>query len=159
MGTHPALRAVGAIVALTLVWGAAALFVAGVGEMANPAEETVDVAGPVTQPPAPVDRAGPAPTSLPEATDGRTLFVRNCAACHGADATGGIGKNLVASTFLAGLTDQEAVAFIRTGRGVDDPENTTGYTMPPSGGNPSLTEEQLAAIVQYLRGLQQERRP
>jgi disulfide bond formation protein DsbB len=155
MGAHPALRVLGAIVILTLLWGAAALFMAGMRNMANPSDETVDVAGPSVQQPS----AGGEPTREPASpdaeADGRTLFVRNCAACHGNDATGGIGKNLVTSEFLAGLTDQEAVAFIRKGRAVDDPANTTGVAMPPSGGNTNLTDEQLGAIVNHLRSLQQ----
>src|SRR5690606_31984637 len=39
-----------------------------------------------------------------------------------------------------------------------DPANTTGMLMPPRGGNPDLTDTQVADIVTYLRGLQDPRR-
>lgn len=160
MGTHPAMRAFGGLIILTLLWLAAAFFVGGVRHMAGPPDETVDIAGPAVQAAAPEPTAAPADsgsTTAPagDVTDGQTLFVRNCSACHGANATGGIGKDLVNSRFLAGLSDDEAVAFIAKGRPVDDPANTTGVAMPPKGGNPDLTEEQLGAIVEYLRFLAQ----
>ena len=86
---------------------------------------------------------------------GQQLYRQTCAVCHGADARGGIGKNLVTSAFLHGLTDQQAVDFITVGRGIDDPANTTRIVMPPRGGNNALDDEQLQAIVIYLRSIAQ----
>jgi hypothetical protein len=45
------------------------------------------------------------------------------------------------------------VEFLVVGRDTADPLNTTGILKPPRGGNPSLTEEDLALIVEYLRSL------
>lgn len=86
---------------------------------------------------------------------GEEIFQSLCAACHGADATGiqGLGKNLTTSEFAAGLSDEELVAFIIDGRPASDPDNTTGVDMPPRGGNPSLTDEDLADVVVYIRTL------
>ena len=41
--------------------------------------------------------------------------------------------------------------MIRAGRWPGDPANTSGGVMPPSGGRPDLTDDQLMAIVAYLR--------
>ena len=78
-----------------------------------------------------------------------------CAACHGQDARGitGLGKDLVDSEFVHSLSDEELVDFIKTGRPIWDANNTTGLDMPPKGGNPALTDEDIFAIVAYLRSL------
>lgn len=89
----------------------------------------------------------------PEA--GETLFVQNCSACHGQDAKGlpNLGKDLTGSDFVHNNSDQELLAFVKQGRPVSDPENTSGVDMPPKGGNPALTDEQILDIIAYLRTL------
>lgn len=86
---------------------------------------------------------------------GETLFLASCSACHGADARGipNLGKDLVASEFIDGLSDDELVTFISTGRPIWDPLNTTGVDMPARGGNPALSNEDISAIVAYIRSL------
>lgn len=97
----------------------------------------------------------PAPTPTPagDATHGKDLFTGTCTSCHGPDGTGitGLGKDLTTSSFTAGLTDQQYVDFLKVGRSTSDPANTTGVDMPPKGGNPALTDEDLQDIVAYLR--------
>jgi disulfide bond formation protein DsbB len=112
-------------------------------------EETVD----------PITTA--APTGAPggggaEVEAGAARYAASCVACHGAEAEGiaGLGKALVPSEFITSMTDEELVAFIAVGRAADDPENTVGVAMPARGGNPSLTDEDLAAIVTWLRSQQ-----
>jgi disulfide bond formation protein DsbB len=85
--------------------------------------------------------------------EGEGIFSAGCSACHGLNARGipGLGKDLIESEFVHGLTDEELLHFIVTGRDTSDPLNTTGIPMPPSGGNPSLTDEQLLAVIAYLR--------
>jgi len=46
------------------------------------------------------------------------------------------------------------ILFIAVGRSTTDPDNVTGIAMPPKGGNSSLTDQDLADIVDYLRTLQ-----
>jgi hypothetical protein len=41
------------------------------------------------------------------------------------------------------LTDAELLAVIREGRDLSHPDNTTGLVMPPSGGRPDLSDEDL----------------
>lgn len=87
-------------------------------------------------------------------SQGEQLFML-CAACHGSDARGlpNLGKDLVASEFVTGLTDQELLDFIKTGRPIWDPLNTTGIDMPAKGGNPAMTDEDIQAVIAYLRSL------
>jgi disulfide bond formation protein DsbB len=91
-----------------------------------------------------------------DAVHGEELYQGTCAACHGADATGidGLGKDLHNNEFTNSLTDPELIAFLEVGRPASDPDNTTGVDMPPKGGNPALTDQDLQDIVAYLRTLQ-----
>lgn len=92
-----------------------------------------------------------------DAAKGKTVFEGTCSACHGPDAKGiaGLGKDLTTSQFAKGLSDADLVAFIKTGRTTSDPANTTGVDMPPKGGNPALTDQDLSDVVAYLRTLEQ----
>ena len=94
------------------------------------------------------------------AVRGRDVFVQACVTCHGPDGFGrpGLGKSLVHSDFIADRGDAVLVKFIAQGREANDPANTTKVAMPPRGGNPDLTDSDLAAVVTYMRGLQDPRR-
>ena len=59
------------------------------------------------------------------------------------------------SDFLREKSDEEMVEFIKVGRPSGDPLNTTGVDMPPKGGNPALTDEQILDIIAYVRTLQE----
>jgi disulfide bond formation protein DsbB len=99
---------------------------------------------------------GAAPTPFGDATAGQAAYTATCVACHGPDAKGvtGLGKDLTTSQFLNERTDEEMLAFLLAGRPASDPLNTTGVDMPPKGGNPAMTEDDLKNIVAYLRTLQ-----
>ncbi|HTP08632.1 MAG TPA: SCO family protein [Anaerolineae bacterium] len=98
-------------------------------------------------------------TQLPSANQrvdgatGQAKFEAACANCHGEDAAGipGLGKDLTTSSFVKNTTDSELAAFVSQGRAVTDPLNTTKVAMPPRGGSLTLTDDDLAAIVAYLR--------
>lgn len=87
--------------------------------------------------------------------NGQELFVSNCGTCHGPAGAGiqGLGKPLTTSEFVGGMSDQDLLTFIKTGRPADDPLNSSGVAMPPKGGNPALTNEQLLAIIAYIRSI------
>jgi mono/diheme cytochrome c family protein len=87
---------------------------------------------------------------------GEILFQESCADCHGSDAKGipDLGNDLTISSFVEALSDEELLIFIAAGRDSDDPQNETGIVMPPKGGNPALTDSDLAHIVAYLRALE-----
>ena len=98
------------------------------------------------------------PTYSPELiAEGQTYYQQTCSACHGPEGLGieNLGKNLVTSEFVRDQTDAELITYVKTGRAVDDPLNTTGIAMPPKGGNPALTDEQIDAIIAYMRSIQQ----
>jgi mono/diheme cytochrome c family protein len=84
---------------------------------------------------------------------GQQVFSTTCSACHGMDARGvpGLGKNLLESAFVHGLSDDALLQFIIVGRDAFHPDNTTGNAMPARGGNPMVTDAQLMAVVAYLR--------
>jgi mono/diheme cytochrome c family protein len=90
-------------------------------------------------------------------TAGEPLFQGTCAACHGPDAKGlpTLGKDLTTSEFAKEKTDQELLAFIKVGRPVSDPLNTTNVDMPPKGGNPALSDQDLLNIIAYVRTLEE----
>lgn len=90
-----------------------------------------------------------------DAARGAPLYVSSCSACHGPDAKGvpNLGKPLAGSAFVKGQTDAQLVDFTKRGRPASDPANTTKIDMPPKGGNPALTDAQLADIVAHLRTL------
>lgn len=91
-----------------------------------------------------------------DAAQGQELFATSCAACHGPAGEGvqGLGKDMTTSDFIAGLSDEELLNFVKKGRSVSDELNTTGLDMPPKGGNPALTDEQLLHIIAYVRSIQ-----
>jgi disulfide bond formation protein DsbB len=66
----------------------------------------------------------------------------------------GLGEDLTGSTFAKGLSDADLIAFVKKGRPASDPANTTKVDMPPKGGNPTLTDQDLTDIVAYVRTLQ-----
>jgi len=89
---------------------------------------------------------------------GHDLFIASCSACHGQHAEGmeGLGKALTGSPFVASKSDDELIAFVKAGRPIWDPANTTGVDMPAKGGNPALTDDQLTDIVKYIRSLHKQ---
>jgi cytochrome c5 len=87
---------------------------------------------------------------------GTKLYASACVACHGPAGAGiaGNGKQLAKNEFIASLDDDALLAFITKGRAPSDPQNTTGIQMPPKGGNPALSEDDILDIIAYLRTLQ-----
>ena len=91
-----------------------------------------------------------------DADKGKQVFQTTCATCHGMDAEGvkGLGKPLHKNDFVKQSKDDELAAMINEGRAADHPRNTTGVVMPPKGGNPSLTDQDIKDVIAYLRTLQ-----
>ncbi len=143
------------VVAVILVFGGMRLL----HDAATPAAE---LAG-MTQFPAPTAIATLSGASivqsseaLPSQTDqGKQLYLEACAACHGPDASGvaNLGNSLVESDVILGMSAAEALAFIRQGVDLTDPRNTSNLVMPPSGGRPDLSDENMLAIIAYLRSI------
>jgi disulfide bond formation protein DsbB len=141
------------VVGLLLVLVAAAIV--WVGQLRPSAAETPAAEEPAVAAPAQTEPA-PAQVSLGDASKGQTLFT-SCTACHGPDAKGlpNLGKDLTTSQFVGEKSDDELVSFLKVGRSASDPLNTTGVDMPPKGGNPALSDDDLLNIVAYLRTIHQ----
>ena len=86
---------------------------------------------------------------------GQQLAGQSCSSCHGQDFEGvkSLGPALTDNDFIQDHTDDEIIDFIKEGRSKDDPDSETGIAMPPYGGNPRLTDDDLADIVLFLRTL------
>ena len=74
-------------------------------------------------------------------TAGAVLFSANCAACHGAQGEGGIGKKLQGNAFIASQSNAQLVEFILAGR--------TGTAM--AGFQGRLSEAEITNIIALLR--------
>ena len=99
----------------------------------------------------------PSSSAEGDAVAGEPLFQGTCSACHGPDAKGlpALGKDLTTSEFTQNSSDQELLDFVKVGRPVGDPENTQGIDMPPKGGNPALSDEDILDIIAYVRTLEE----
>jgi disulfide bond formation protein DsbB len=86
---------------------------------------------------------------------GLDLYTATCEACHAAGGEGvsGLGKPLKGSDFISGQSEDDLLAFMLVGRDASDPANTTGVAMPPKGGNPALSDDDLVDIIAYLKSL------
>ena len=69
--------------------------------------------------------------------DGASVYADNCASCHGADGSGGVGTPLNAGV-VAGLSDDELTSVITDG-------------ISPSMPSFALPTDELDALVAYLR--------
>ncbi|MCX6017340.1 MAG: disulfide bond formation protein B [Chloroflexi bacterium] len=81
-------------------------------------------------------------------SDGAVLFERSCRGCHQS-----LGSTItyIRPQFISAHSDAELVALVKNGRDVRSPENFSGSTMPAYGGQISLTDAQLAAVVAHLK--------
>jgi disulfide bond formation protein DsbB len=86
---------------------------------------------------------------------GKAEFRKTCATCHGPEAEGmpRLGKNLHDNEFVRSQSDEALLQFLKEGRPATHPDNDRGVDMPPKGGNPAITDEQLALIVAYMRSI------
>ncbi len=93
--------------------------------------------------------------SAADLAEGQKLYRATCAMCHGYQGEGveRLGKPLVGSEFVRSRTDEELIAFLIEGRAADHPDNTQGVPMPPRGGNPNLSDEDLGLILVYMRSI------
>ena len=98
------------------------------------------------------------PTYAPDdVAQGQEFFAGTCSACHGPDAKGlpNLGKDLTTSEYVQDNDDQTLLTLLKEGRPSGHELNTTGVDMPPKGGNPALSDEDLSAIVAFLRSINQ----
>ena len=92
-----------------------------------------------------------------DAAEGEKTYQQACLACHGADAKGmpSLGKDLTTSDFVKDQSDAELLEFVKIGRPAGDPLNTQGIDMPPKGGNPALSDDDIMNIIAFVRTLEE----
>jgi len=98
--------------------------------------------------------AAPALTKLAlrgDATNGLSVFLRNCAGCHGMDGRGGMAPEIGNPVFQQAATDEFILHTIRSGR--------TGTAMPAfqRSDAPVFSDQDLEDVLAYLRTLGQRR--
>lgn len=84
-----------------------------------------------------------------ELARGKAVYEQTCIACHGAKGKSSI-PGVVNLTQKGGplmKSDKEIFSSIRDG--LQRPGAT--MTMPPKGGNPNLTDQDIGAVLQFLR--------
>lgn len=98
--------------------------------------------------------ASPSRTGLPgDPNKGQTLYLQNCATCHGASLEGGIGATLNPIQKLPKVSNPLDPAFlieiITNGRQpqTGDPKQTK---MPAKGGNPNLSDQDVKDLAAYI---------
>jgi mono/diheme cytochrome c family protein len=100
--------------------------------------------------------SSPSPSAVPlpgDPTKGAALYGANCASCHGASLTGGIGPALNPIEKLPGVANPLDPTFligiITNGRvhQAGDPRQTD---MPAKGGNSNLTDQDIKDLASYI---------
>lgn len=90
------------------------------------------------------------------AADGESVFKQQCASCHGVKGQGMqyVAPPLKGSEFVKTAAVEDIIATIRQGR-TGDAKQHPDYpaAMPPF---PQLSEEDVAAVAEYVKGALQE---
>lgn len=90
----------------------------------------------------------PAVAARPQAS-GQEIYARGCLACHGSDGTGSLPGVPDLTDPSGALSQDSAVLLEHVKAGVQRPQSP--MAMPPRGGDPSLTDADLEATLDYMR--------
>lgn len=84
-----------------------------------------------------------------DAAAGKSVYSQTCIACHGANGKGAIPgvRDLTDADGPLAKSDEELIRNISDG--FQSPG--TAMAMPAKGGNPTLTEEDVKAVLDYMR--------
>tara|TARA_R110001592_G_scaffold148073_3_gene372719 strand:- start:10105 stop:10728 length:624 start_codon:yes stop_codon:yes gene_type:complete len=93
-------------------------------------------------------------TSTPSVGDGSSLtgkaiYDQTCVACHGANGKGAIPGVPDLTKSDGRMSQSDDVLLVNIVRGLQSPGST--MAMPPKGGNADLSENDLRAVIGYLR--------
>ncbi len=80
---------------------------------------------------------------------GKAIYDQTCVACHGVKGKSAIPgvANLAGKDGPLSKTDEELIGSIKNGMA----RPGAMMTMPPKGGNPALTDEDIQAVLAYIR--------
>src|SRR3990172_12432056 len=92
--------------------------------------------------------ASPAAASL-AAPSGKDIYQGTCVACHGADGKGTLPGVPDLTSASGPMKAGDELILKRMREGYQSPG--APMAMPPKGGNPSLTDENLKAVIIYMR--------
>jgi len=83
------------------------------------------------------------------ALEGKTVYEKSCAACHGSDGKGALPgtPDLTQKAGPLSKSDEELLRNIING--FQSPG--AAMAMPPKGGNPDLTSEEIEGVLKYIR--------
>ncbi len=134
---------------VVLVVGAFLALAQAQGETTTAAPASDQTALPVVQMPP----GAPTPAAMTLASaQGAQLYSQACQSCHGAQGEGvaGLAPALADSRLVQEEDGEQFINFVRQGGYAKD-EPAGGPPMPPCGGHPELTDQELLAIQAFLR--------
>lgn len=85
----------------------------------------------------------------PKVSRGKAIYEASCLVCHGADGTGAMPGVSDLTAADGPLSKSDDVLFRSLVTGINS--RGSSIAMPPRGGNPKLTDDDLRVVVQYLR--------
>ena len=137
---------------LTMALAAATLLLAACGK--NDAPAPAPAPAPAAQAPAPAPTPAPAPAAqapaaapaTAENTVGKSVYGKTCAMCHAAGVAGA-PKPGDKADWAPRIAQGKDTLYKHAIEGFTGPD---GGVMPPKGGNPGLTEEQIHATVDWM---------
>jgi cytochrome c5 len=80
---------------------------------------------------------------------GEKVYGQTCIACHGANGKGAIPGVSDFTKADGPLAKSDDTLFVSIRDGLVTPGKP--LSMPPKGGNPSLTDDEIQAVLEYLR--------
>lgn len=137
---------------LTMALAAATLLLAACGK--NDAPAPAPAPAPAAQAPAPAPTPAPAPAAqapaaapaTAENTVGKSVYGKTCAMCHAAGVAGA-PKPGDKADWAPRIAQGKDTLYKHAIEGFTGPD---GGIMPPKGGNPALTDEQVHATVDWM---------
>jgi len=85
---------------------------------------------------------------------GKHMYDQNCLPCHGSDGVGafaGISDLTQAEAFNAGMASDEVLFKYLEPIKQGVKSSSGGVSMPPKGGNPNLTDQDIREVLKYMR--------
>ncbi|MCC6208294.1 MAG: cytochrome c [Gammaproteobacteria bacterium] len=80
---------------------------------------------------------------------GEALYKQTCVACHGASGAGSLPGVPDLTKASGSLAKPDDALFKNIKEGFQSPGSA--LAMPPKGGNPALTDEDIRIVIQYMR--------
>jgi len=94
--------------------------------------------------------AGLSPVMAADSGRGAEIYAQTCVACHGADGRGTLPGVPDFTSKSGPLSKGDSVLLQHITDGFQTPGSV--MAMPPKGGNPDLTEDDVIDVLYYIRG-------